>query len=498
MTSQPTRQPRRRPLAVALCTLALWPALVAAQNWEVHTGLSPHRDQLRGVVDVRFCPGGGQAAAGTQTAPSTAPGFDNLLVQRLDANNPVGGFWRSSYDSGRIDSGAGIAEFRDGTGFAVVGVRNPMTTPTQTFLTISKVDCNGNMLWHNGYGPTAGRNIAWDIIRTETGDAAFNTGPGDFVAIGEYTASGGVQRVRVVRIRPNGALSWMREYAAPGGAALHGRGIAEVDSATAGTDNLVIAGGVGSIAAMLQIDGNTGLPVCGQQLPGLGTARFNDVAAHGGVSGIAPGVTLVGETMSAAGGTQQAFVASYRHLGCALQSQVQWGSSTDHESAQSVATTAATSFSTVPAGQLLIVGNVDGAFGGIATSRDVWSHLMVPITLAPYAAGGYTGQRYGTNGVALAGSERVQGVAMTASGAYAVGTTFSNWTGAGDSQGYSVRMSVSGTKTACSVPWKAPIAPLTPAASLSVASTVVGPAVGFPPLVRSPINAGYCCGIALP
>lgn len=496
MKPQATRQLSRRPLAVAVCALALWPALAAAQNWEVHSGLSPHRDRLRGAVDVRFCTGGGLAAAGTQTVPSTSPGFDNLLVQRLSANNPTVTFWRNSYDSGRTESGAGIAEFRDGTGFAVVGVRNPLSTPAQTFLTISKVDCNGNMVWHNGYGPTAGRNLAWDIIRTETGDAAFNTGAGDFVAVGEYILNG-VQYVHVVRIRPNGAVSWMREYAAPGGAALYGRGIAEVDSSGAGTDNLVIAGGVGANAAILQIDGNTGVPVCGQQLPGLGIARFNDVAAHGGVGNIAPGFTAVGETSPPTGGSQQAFVASYRNLACTLQGQVEWGASTDNESAQSVATTGTGSFSTVPVGQLLIVGNVDGAFGG-TTSRDVWSHLMVPIMLTPYTAGGYTGQRYGTNGIALAGTERSESVAMAASGAYLVGTTTSNWTGAGDSQGYSVRMSVSGMKTQCSVPWTAPAVPLTPNAGLQVASTIVGPAVGFPALTPAPIKADFCCGIALP
>lgn len=496
MTMQSTHHYRRRPLAVALCALALWPTLVAAQNWEVHTGLSPHRDRLRGVVDVRFCTGGGQAASGTQTVPSTLPGFDNLLVQRLDANNPIVGFWRNSYDSGRTESGAGIAEFRDGTGFAVVGVRNPLTTPAQTFLTISKVDCNGNMIWHNGYGPSAGFNVAWDIIRTNTGDAAFNTGPGDFVAIGEYFVNG-LQRVRVVRIRPSGAVSWIREYAAPANAPLSGRGIAEVDSIAVGTDNLVFAGGVGTSAAIVQIDGNTGLPVCGLQLPGLANALFNDVAAHGGLPGIAPGFTAVGQTLGGAGGTQQAFVASFRNLGCALQRQVHWGATTDAESAQSVTTTTATSFTTVPAGQLLIVGNVDGPFGG-TNSRDVWSHLMVPITLTPYTAGGYTGQRYGTNGVALAGTERVESVAIAASGAYLVGTTFSNWTGAGDPQGYSVRMSVSNLKTQCSVPWAAPIAPLAQSSPLVVTSGLVQPPVNFPALIRAPINAGYCCGIALP
>lgn len=497
MTSQSIRRLRRRPLAVGLCALALWPTMASAQNWEVHSGLSPHRDRLRGVVDVRFCTGGGQASAGTQTVPAGTPGSDNLLVQRLDAANPTVTFWRNSYDSGLSETGAGIAEFRDGSGFAVVGVRNPLTSPAQTFLTISKVDCNGNMVWQNGYGPTAGRNVAWDIIRAETGDPALNTGPGHFIAIGEYTVNG-VQYVRALRIRPNGALSWIREYVAPGGVALHARGIAEIDSTATGTDDLVIAGGVGNSAVVLQINGNTGLPVCAQQLPGLGSARFNDVAAHGGVGTIPPGYTVVGETSPPTGGSRQAFVASYRTLACTLQNQVEWGNPTDQESAQSVATTAATSFSTVPVGQLLIVGNVDGAFGGTPGSADVWSHLMTPITLAPYTAGGYTGQRYGTNGVALAGTEYVESLAMTPGGAYFVGTTLSNWTGAGDAQGYSVRMSVAAMKTQCSVPWKAPVAPLTPASALSVASTVVGPVVGFPPLPRSPIKADYCCGFALP
>lgn len=479
----------------ALAALATLPTAAFAQSWEVYSGLNPHREQLHGVADVQFCAGGGQVATGTQTVPPTVAGFNNIVVERKNAANPIAGPWRFSYDSGRSEEGRGIVEYTDGTGFAIVGTFDTLATPVQTHLTISKVDCNGNMVWHRSYGTTAGKHIAWDIIRASTGDGAFGTAAGDLIALGEYN-TGTTNFVRVVRVRSNGALIWMRDYSVPVAILqLTGRGIAEVETPSL-ADNLVVAGGYGNNAAIFQIDGNNGAFICGSQLPGLGVSRFNDIARHG-ASGttIAPGFTPVGETRTTTAALPQAFVASYRSTGCALQRQIHWGSPNESETAQAVTTTRATTFNTVPNGQLLIVGNIVGAYLG-SNSNDVWSHLMVPIGLTAYTAGGYTGQRYGTQGVGLAGIETVADVAESSNGAHFVGATSSNWDGLNDPiDGYSVRMSFGGMRTLCSVPWSGAITLLTPNSTLAVSPIPVTPTLSLSPLPRAALPAALCCGI---
>ncbi|MCC7247064.1 MAG: hypothetical protein IT473_00395 [Lysobacter sp.] len=496
-----TRNARgRRPLSLALgpivAGIVVGSASFAANaSWEVYSGLNPHREQLHGVADVQFCTGGGQVATGTQTAPTAAAGFNNMVVERKDTANPVAGPWRFSYDSGRSEEGRGIVEYTDGTGFAVVGTWDTLTTPIQTHLTISKIDCNGNMVWHRSYGTTAGKHTAWDIIRATTGDAAFNTAPGDLIALAEYS-TGTTNFVRVARVRNNGALIWMRDYVVPTGTAvLTGRGIAEVETPSL-ADNLVVAGSYGNNTAIFQIDGNNGNFICGSQLRGQGLSRFNDITRHG-ASGttIAPGFTAVGETRVSSTALPQAFVASYRSTGCGLQRQVHWGSPNESETAQAVTTTRATTFGTVPSGQLLIAGNITGAFLG-TNSRDVWTHLMVPIQLTAYTVGGYTGQRYGTQGAGLAGSETVADVAESSNGAHFVGATTSNWDGLNDPlDGYSVRMGFSGMKTLCSVPWSGVITAMTPFTALTVAPTWITPSAPLNPLPRATIPAALCCGI---
>ena len=497
--SRNRRGPRPLPMALGLIAAGIAtgavPFAATAQSWEVYSGLNPHREQLQGVADVQFCAGGGQVAAGTQTVPAGTAGFNNIVVERKNTANPVAGPWRYSYDSGRSEDGRGIVEYTDGTGFAVVGTLDTLATPVQTHLTISKVDCNGVMVWHRSYGTTAGKQIAWDILRAATGDAAFGTSAGDLVALGEYN-TGTANFVRVVRATSAGVLIWMRDYSVPTAPMqLTGRGIAEVETPSL-ADNLVVAGGFGNNAAIFQIDGNNGAFICGSQLPGLGISRFNDIARHGASGGaIAPGFTAVGETRNAASGLPQAYVASYRSTGCALQRQVEWGSPNESETAQAVTTTRATTFNTVPAGQLLIVGNIVGAYLG-TNSNDVWSHLMVPINLTPYTAGGYTGMRYGTQGAGLAGIETVADVAESNQGAHFVGTTTSNWDGLNDpTDGYSVRMGFSGMKTLCSVPWSGVVTALTPFSALAVTPTAVSPSAQFNPLPRAALPAALCCGI---
>ncbi len=486
----------RQLLALCATVLIAVPGTGLAQSWEVHAGLATAREYHRGATDVRYCTGGGVATVGTQRPGTATPTYDNLLVQRLnpnDATTPVS--WRYTYDNGRPEQGAEIVEYTDGSGFAVVGTTDSLTSPAVSHLTVSKIDCGGNMVWRRSYGATAGINAAWDIIRANTGDPLQLTNPGDLVALGEYTANG-LTRVRVVRINgTTGNLVWMRDYGVATGAQLYGRGIAEVDTPSL-TDDLVVAGGIGNSAAIFQINGNDGSFVCGAQLAGLGVSRFNDIAAHGG-SGIAPGFTPVGETRTTSAALPQIFVASFRSTNCGLQRQIEWGSPNQSETANAVTTTRSNTLTGVPAGQLLIAGNLNGPYGGVANSQDAWAHVMVPISLTPYTAGGYTGRRYGTQGVGLSGIETAAGIAESALGTYLVGSTSSNWTGSGDPmQALTVRMDDGFMNTLCSVPWSAPVLTLTPNVPLTVGGPQYNQQASLPVLPRVSIPQGFCCGIS--
>lgn len=481
----------------ALAVLATLPTAAFAQSWEVYSGLNPHREQLHGVADVQFCAGGGQVATGTQIVPPTVAGFNNIVVERKNAANPIAGPWRFSYDSGRSEEGRGIVEYTDGTGFAIVGTFDTLATPVQTHLTISKVDCNGNMVWHRGYSWTAGSNVSWDIIRASTGTPALNTNPGDLIALGEYTVNG-LNYARIVRVKSQGQLIWTRDYGVAAGLQLYSRGIAEVDTPSA-TDHLVVAGGLGNNATIFEVDGDNGTFVCGTQSPGLGVSRFNDITRHGGVTSIAPGFTAVGETRAPAGGSSQAYVASYTTgpaAPCALTNQVQWGSSAANESAQAVTTTYGNTFTSVPVGSLLIAGNIVGPYSTNPNSADVWTHVMTPIALTPFSSPSYTtGQRFGTFMAGLSGGETVADVTESTNGGFFVGTTFSPWISGDLQHGYTTWMRAANTGTQCSVPWSAPVTTLTLSSAFVLPSTRFDPSVILPALPRSPINAAYCCNI---
>ncbi|TXH72190.1 MAG: hypothetical protein E6Q88_06785 [Lysobacteraceae bacterium] len=467
------------------------PMTAEALSWERFSGLPTQREQHRGVAAVQVCTGAGHIAVGAQTPTAGAPPNTNFLIERLDPNGNFG--WRYTYDSGRPEQLAEVVEYTDGTGFAVVGTIDPTGSPAVSALTLSKIDCNGNMLWHRTLGPTTGVNVAWDLIRANTGNGV-TTFAGDLIVVGEFTPStGGPTVVRVARLRNTGALIWMNHYVAAGGLSLKGRGIAEVDTPSI-TDDLVVGGGVGNNGSIFQINGDTGAFICGSQLPGLGISQFNDITRHGNAV-IAPGFTVVGETRNATS-TGQIFVASYRSTTCALQRQVHWGATTADESAQAVTTVRATTFTGVPDGQLLIVGNMKGPFSTNPGSTDAWSHLMVPINLTPFTTGGYTGQRYGTQGAGLAGIETAAGVIETGTDAYFVGASTSAWAGADPQHAYTARISFNNMKTLCSVPWTAPATFLTPNTALTVTPTAVGPVSQLNPLTRTPLTThGYCCAI---
>lgn len=442
--------------ALTLACLSLAPLAARASNWEMTSGLPTYREEHRGTKEVRSCASpGGSISVGT-ASPSGIN--SNMLAERLNVSSGL--VFRFQYDSaGRPERAAQVAEFRDGTGFAVVGSIDPVSAvgPTSNFV-ITKIGCNGAPQWRFYYGDTTDYNTGFDILQATSGDAAFSTSAGDLVALGKYfrPAAGGlpaVYRARIVRTRSNGTLIWARDYQNAITGDFELQAIAElVPVAPSLTGDLVAVGRIGTETALMQVNGNTGAVVCTARTRGIGTAQFHDVVGSKTTAGT-PEVLAVGETSSVAGGTPQVYLARFVP-NCLLRVHTHWGATADREIGWATDLTLPITYAGAPAGVMMIAGEVNGAYGGSANSQDAFTHLAHPQSLMPYVLPTgvpVIGKRYGTQG-ALA--EKAFSLSAANNGAYFAGSTSTDWLLNGDPlHALTVRPDVGAFKTVCSVDW---------------------------------------------
>ena len=439
---------------MALAILSLAPTAAIAQSWEMASGLPAQRDVHRGTKEIRNCINpGGVLSVGTTTPGGVNPNT-NMLIERLTAG--AGLAFRFQYDTGqRPEQAAQVVEFRDGTGFAVVGSLDPLNAaaPQSRFI-VTKVDCNGQPLWRFSYGDTTEVNTGWDILQAGSGTAASGTAVGDLVALGRYykpAAAGvpAVYRARIARTRVNGTPIWVRDYQTSivGDFELHA--IAElVPVLPNATGDLVAVGRIGGEAAVLQVNGNTGAVVCTARMRGLGTAQYHDVVPVKTTAGT-PEFLAVGET-SAAGAASQVYLSRFVP-NCLLRVHTHWGATADREIGWAGDLTLATTVGGVGAGVLLFGGEANGNYNGVF-SQDAVLHLANPQTLLPLAGG--LGKRYGTQG-ALA--EKALTLSSANNGAYFAGSSTTNWLANGDPQhALTARASINALKTNCAVDWQPP------------------------------------------
>lgn len=462
-----------RRTALTLACLSLIPAAIptvhAASNWEMTSGLPTQREVHRGTHEVRNCvTPGGSISVGTATpaGPNT-----NMLAERLNVSSGL--MFRFEYDTtGLPEQAAQVAEFRDGSGFAVVGSIDPTSTtaPVSRF-TITKISCSGIPLWRFYYGDTTDYNTAFDILQTASGTPAASTNAGDLVALGKYfkPAAGtapAVYRPRIVRTTSNGTLIWGRDYQAAVAGDFELQAITElVPVAPSTTGDLVAVGRIGGETAVLQVNGNTGAVVCTARTRGLGVAQYHDVVAVKTTAGT-PEFLTVGET-NAAGAVQQMYLSRYVP-NCLLRVHTHWGATADTEIGWGTDLTLATTYAGAPAGVMMVGGEVNG---NIPTgfSRDAFLHLAHPQSLLPYVlptGPAVIGKRYGTQG-ALA--ERALSISAANNGAYLGGSTSTDWWANGDLlHALTLRADVNSFKTVCAVDWNPP------AVTLPLASTTFG------------------------
>lgn len=468
------------PLSLALSSLAtLAPGAAHAQSWELVSGLPAQRDVHRGTKEIRNCLNpGGVLSVGTTTPGGAAPNT-NMLIERLTAG--AGLVYRFQYDTAQQpEQAAQVTEFRDGTGFAVVGSLDPLNVaaPQSRFI-VTKIDCNGQPLWRFAYGDSTEFNTGWDILQAASGAAASGTAAGDLVALGRYykpatAAAPAVYRARIARTRVNGTPIWVRDYQAsiPGDFELHA--IAElVPVAPSTTGDLVAVGRIAGEAAVLQVNGNNGAVVCTARMRGLGTAQYHDVVPVKTSAGT-PEFLAVGET-SPAGAASQVYLSRFVP-NCLLRVHTHWGATADREIGWAGDLTTATTVSGVGAGVLLFGGEANGTYNGIF-SQDAFLHLANPQTLLPLPGG--LGKRYGTQG-ALA--EKALTLSSANNGAYFAGLSTTNWLANGDPQhALTARASVNALKTSCAVDWQPP------AVSLALASATYGVTITPKDAVQQPL-----------
>lgn len=445
-----------RRTALTLACLSLIPATAAAQNWEMTSGLSTQREVHRGTREVRNCISpGGSISVGTATPAGTNT---NMLAERLNASSGL--VFRFEYDTGGLpEQAAQVAEFRDGSGFAMVGSIDPTsaTAPTSRF-TITKIGCNGAPVWRFYYGDTTDYNTGFDILQTTSGTPAASTNPGDLVALGKYfrpatAAAAAVYRARIVRTTVNGAMIWARDYQNTLAGDFELQAIAElVPVAPSTTGDLVAVGRIGSETAVMQVNGNTGAVVCTARTRGLGVAQYHDVVAVKTSTGT-PEFLAVGET-NAAGATRQLYLSRFVP-NCLLRVHTHWGTGADTEIGWGTDLTLATTYGGAPAGVMMVGGEVNGNIGTVF-SQDAFMHLAHPQSLLPYvlpSGAPAIGKRYGSQG-SLA--EKALSISAANKGAYFGGSSSTPWFGADPLHALTVRPDVGDFKTVCSVDWNPP------------------------------------------
>lgn len=486
-----------RRTALTLACLSLLPAAAMASNWEMTSGLATQKELHTGNREVRACAGGGSVSVGTATQAS---GNTDILIERLNVS--AGLIWRNQYDTaGRPERAAKVAEFRDGTGFAVVGSIDP--TPggaLNSYFTIAKFDCNGNPVWRFYYGDNVDYNSGFDILQTTSGDAAAGTAVGDLVALGKYykPAAGGlpaVYRPRIARTRSTGAAIWVRDYQAAIAGDFELQAIAELPPvAPSLTGDLVAVGRINGETALMQVNGNNGNVICTARTVGIGTAQYHDVVGVKTAAG--PEVLAIGETMPTAGGTQQVYLSRYVP-NCLLRVHTVWGSSTDRQIGWSNDLTLATTYTGAPAGVLVIAGEVNGPYGTLLNSQDAFTHLAHPQSLLPYVLpSGATviGKRYGTQGPL---AEKAYAVSAGSNGAYFAGSSTTDWLANGDPlHALTVRPDAASFKTVCSVDWNPPANALPLSSNVYTVTTLAKTFNQLSVPTRIPLpNQRPCCAI---
>lgn len=316
--------------SILLSCLALLPLCgpPGASAWEWVYGPAFTEDRAaRGVTPVPACGtyGPGYVTVGTHDAASPDPDVYVVFTDALGGTAPG---WERTYDiwgSGQVDEGVDIVPV-PGAGYVfLANTWNGVWRPALAF-----INCSGAMVWSRIYYDTiAGYDLrAKDLIRTQSGDAAFGTAAGDFAVAGVWW-TGGNDDGFLMRTDATGALIWNVAHNTNYPEAFHALAEA-LPWGTATTGDLVAVGRWNDYlgeqdALVARVDGNTGmigpLPQCLQRHGQAGSAESYNAVIR--LQNVYPGEFAMLGTSSDPAWLDDMWLT--RGNPCTLASQVRYG-----------------------------------------------------------------------------------------------------------------------------------------------------------------------------
>jgi hypothetical protein len=445
-------------LTLGLAGLAFSSPLLA-QPWEEVFGPNDSKDEgHRRVTPVTQCPSGrGYIAIGTRSIGAGA--VSHVYLVRV--NNAGTTLWEHYYDVGadfEADEGFALAELKDGTGFMTTGTSK---RGTEWAAHVMRVDCDGNLLFsHIYFPPFTARNtraVGHDIREARFGDGITTNG-GDFLIAGYMENPGFPATGILFRIDPAGGLIW-HNYYDTGGNDERFYGLTEARNPGAGPGDVLAVGewtdGGRTQALVVRVDGNNGqltnpLLHCMATYGDRGAENFQSVIEM--TIGGQTGQFVMAGMSSSPGFFEDLYLVETKPNPCVWTAQVTIGNE-NHASFREWATDLIEV--TVPVSPFLGVPTGSLALTGYAETEDSLGDAFLLFaqqgSLFPITA-----RRYGDHrGAVDFGTSLAQNgpAGPQPQGFVIAGTTFTDWDGTGDPIDLYLIQPNNRARTGCEADW---------------------------------------------
>lgn len=446
-------------LSLAILAGLSFSSCLLAQPFEEAFGPDYSKDEgHRRVAPVVNCPNGrGYIAIGTRSIGAGGTSY----VYLVRTNNAGATLWERYYDVGadfESDEGFALAELKDGTGFMTTGTSK---RGTQWAAHAMRVDCDGQLLFsHFYYPPFSGqftRVVGHDIREAGVGNGT-TTSAGDFLIAGYMENPGPPASGILFRIDAAGILIW-HNYYDTGGNDERFFGLTEAQNVSAGPGDVLAVGewsdGGRPQALVVRVDGNTGqltnpLLHCMATYGDVGTENFQSVIEV--KTGSQTNQFVMAGMSSSPNMFEDVYMIETKPNPCVWTAQVTIGNE-NHTSLREWATDLIEVL--VPVNPMLGVPTGSIALTGYVETEDSVGDAFLLFTLQG-SLFPITARRYGDHrdrvdfGTSLAqngpAGPQPQGFIIA-------GTTYTDWDGSGDPIDLYLIQPNDGAKTGCQEVW---------------------------------------------